>query len=96
MLEKYETIKTIKYKGHTIRVAKSEFGIERVFIDNFEEYIETAPFNLFDADFDYASIADAKRMINGEMPKYIPAYLDYPELRKLNLRERFFNRFKKK
>lgn len=84
--------KTINYKGHTIRVCQdaSLLWREYVLIDNDDDEIEDAPIYMQDNEFDYSSVADAKRMINGQLPKFCPAELyDFPQLK-----ERFFARFK--
>lgn len=84
--------KTINYKGHTIRVCAdaSLLWREYVLIDNDADEIEDAPIYMQDNEFDYCSVADAKRMINGQLPKYYDGVLDaIPELK-----ERFFARFK--
>lgn len=84
--------KTINYKGHTIRVC-ADVQLdwrEYVLIDNDANEIEDAPIYMQDNEFDYGSVADAKRMINGQFPKFYPAVLDdVPQLK-----ERFFARFK--
>lgn len=51
-------LKEVKYKGHTITKFEDEFQQEFVIIDG-------------DESKDYASIADAKRVINGEQPYWV-------------------------
>lgn len=50
-------IKEVSYKGHTITMFEDGFHQEFVIIDNDESKL-------------YASIADAKRVIRDEQPKY--------------------------
>ena len=84
-----KTIKTSTYKGHTIRVCEINSFFETVLVDNDADEMEEAPILKQDNELEYASVADAKRMINGQEPKAILCYIaDIPELR-----ERFYARF---
>lgn len=87
-----KTIKAVTYKGHTIRVCKINGFSETVLIDNDADELEEAPIYKQDNELEYPSIADAKRMINGQEPKAILCYIaDIPELK-----ERFYARFTNK
>lgn len=57
METKVKCLKQVSYKGHVITKLEDAFGQEFVRIDNVVEP-------------DYASINDAKRVINGEAPKW--------------------------
>lgn len=81
------TIKEVRYKGHTIRTAKDEFGIETILIDNSADEIEDAPCRAAENEFTYASVADAKRAINGEKMVYYPCAAGI-------WGDRYINRFK--
>ena len=61
-----------KYMGHYIRKVEDEFGYEHVFIDMPCATFESAPALKRMDEWEYASVADAKRVIRGEMPKYVP------------------------
>lgn len=84
-----ETLATCDYKGHVIRKVEDEFGCEYTFIDNFNDDFEDAPAYMQEEDFWYASIADAKRFINGKDMKWLPGFLDCD-----CVADRFWNRFK--
>lgn len=79
------------YKGHTIRRLEDEVGNERVTIDcPWSEYeLETSPVLKKESEWKYASVADAKRAINGEQMKFIP--VDMLEV----IGDKYLNRFKK-
>ena len=85
---KITTLKTLKYKGHTIRKVLTHFGNEIVLIDNDSNEIENAPVLMKPQDFTYASIEDAKRFIRGEKMMFIPQEADI-------LGDKYYNRFKK-
>ena len=82
------TLKTLKYKGHTIRKVLTQFNCEVVLIDNDSNEIENAPVLMKPQDFTYASIEDAKRFIRGEQMMFIPQEVDI-------LRDKYYKRFKK-
>ena len=84
---KITTLKTLKYKGHTIRKVLTQFNCEEVLIDNDADEIENAPVLMKPQDFTYASIEDAKRFVRGEQMMFIPQEADI-------LRDRYYNRFK--
>lgn len=86
---KVHTRKTLTYKNHFIRKVEDEFHCERVLIDNPHNEVENAPAYMQEIDFPYASIADAKRAINGEAMVWVDG--DMWECR----REDYLNRFKK-
>lgn len=73
MKDKLTTIKELRYKGHVIREAENEFGCRMVLIDNDSDEREDAPILCAENEFTYASIADARRAINGQPMKWIPA-----------------------
>jgi hypothetical protein len=61
------------YKGHTIRKVEDWVGNERTFIDMPpSETFEDAPILKQVYEYEYASIADAKRAINGKPMKFAP------------------------
>ena len=80
----------VNYKGHTIRKIECVFGYEHVFVDMMRDEFENAPALKSVDEWEYASIADAKRMISGKMPKYVP--MDLVEYLGIN---KYCNRFKK-
>lgn len=65
MKVKVNTLKSVTYKGHSVRNVEDEFGNQFTLIDNPNEYIENAPSQMDVIDFPYASMADAKRAISG-------------------------------
>lgn len=77
------------YKGHVIRRIEDEFGYEHVFVDMDSNTFEDAPLHKKVNEWDYASVADAKRVINGKKPKYIPM-----DLIECIGKEKYYNRFK--
>lgn len=87
MKTKITTVKTLKYKGHTIRKVLTQFNCEVFLIDNNTDEIENAPALMKPQDFTYASIEDAKRFIRGEKMMFIPQEADV-------LGEKYYNRFK--
>lgn len=88
MIEKVALdLKTIQYKGHTIRKVLTHFGNELVLIDNDVDEIENAPALMKPQDYTYASIEDAKRFIRGEQMMFIPQEADI-------LGDKYYNRFK--
>lgn len=87
MQVKVHTRKTITYKGHFIRKVVDEFKNEIVLIDNPSNVIENAPAYMQPQDYTYASIADAKRFINGEQMVWQPGEVEY-------LGDKYWNRFK--
>lgn len=82
------TTKSVKYKGHVIRVFEDEFGCTDVLIDNDADEIETSPIDMNVNEFKYGTIADAKRCINNQMPIWVNSGIW--DCR----REEFINRFK--
>lgn len=77
----------VKYKGHVIRKVEDEFGNVIVLIDNDANELENAPAFMHINEFTYASIADAKRSINGQPLMWISEEADY--------RPEYYTRFKK-
>lgn len=89
---KHNVMTSTNYKGHTITKTEDEFGNVLVFIDNDKGWHETAPINMNDDDFWYASIADAKRFINGQKMIYLPCFIDdWNDA----FKARYMNRFKR-
>lgn len=82
-----EVVKALKYKGHVIMKIIDCFDCEYVFIDNNKGWFDDSPLNMSEDDFWYASIADAKRFINGQQMTWIPGIVEC-------LGERYYNRFK--
>lgn len=83
-----ETVNLLKYKGHVIRKIEDEFHFIHVFVDFDGDEFENAPAFKHVDEWEYASIEDAKRMIRGEMPKYVP--MDLVEYIGIN---KYCNRF---
>ena len=77
----------VKYKGHVIRKVEAEFGNVIVLIDNNTDEIENAPAFMQENEFTYASIADAKRSINGQPMQWISEEVEF--------RPEYFTRFQK-
>ena len=75
------------YKGHTIRKVLDEFGYKHTFIDMFASTFEDAPLYKSVEEWSYSSVADAKRVIDGEKPYYIPMDLVG------NAKKAYYNRF---
>lgn len=78
MKVKVKTLKQQEYKGHIIRKVEDVFHNVFVLIDNPHNEVENAPAYMQEIDFPYASIADAKRAINGQPMVYV---MDNAELR---------------
>lgn len=89
MKVKIKTLSYIKYRGHVIRKVETEYGCDVVLIDNDANEIETAPVLMCEQDFTYASVADAKRFINGEAMTWMPEEADI-------LGAKYWDRFKSK
>lgn len=83
-----EQLSLEKYKGHFIRKVVDDFGCTHVFVDMPSPTFEDAPALKRVDEWEYASVADAKRMINKKMPKYVP--MDLVEYLGLN---KYCNRF---
>lgn len=91
MKTEHKVLTSINYKGHSIIKTEDIFGNVLVFIDNNKGWHETAPIDMNEDDFWYASIADAKRFINGQQMVYLPCFIDdYNEA----FKARYMNRFK--
>ena len=90
MKVRVHTRNTITYRGHFIRRVEDEFRNMIVLIDNPNNEIENAPTYMQENELPYASIADAKRAINGE--EMVWTVSDAWEYRK----EDYINRFKQK
>ena len=89
MSRNVKTESVVNYKGHTIRKVIDEIGNEFVVIDNDSDVLDDSPLTMTEKDFTYASVADAKRFINGKPMVYWTgdAYNPYTK-------ERYWNRFK--
>lgn len=83
------TLKAITYKNHFIRKVEDVFHNVFVLIDNPHNEVENAPKYMQEIEFPYASIADARRAINGEPMVWVDG--DMWECR----RDDYLNRFKK-
>lgn len=91
MIVKIKTVKTLTYKGHTIRVFQYPNELEQdVLIDNDSDTLELGPVLKRIDEFTYGTIADAKRAINNVQVKFIDLGID--ECR----HDEFYNRFKTK
>lgn len=89
MVVNIKTIKTLTYKGHTIRVFQYPNGWSlNVLIDNDSDTLEMSYNKMRVDEFVYGSIADAKRAINNVPVKFIDLGID--ECR----HDEFYNRFK--
>ena len=78
----------VTYKGHVIRKIEDEFGNVIVLIDNDSHELENAPKYMAVNEFQYASIADAKRAINCQPMHWVSEEAEF--------RPEYFTRFKKK
>lgn len=87
MKVKVKTLKSIAYKGHSVRKVEDEFGNEFVLVDNPKAFVENAPSSMDVIDFPYASMADAKRAINGKPMRFVD--VDVWEYRKDDFIKRF-------
>lgn len=77
----------VNYKSHIIRKVEDEFRNVFVLVDNESDEVENAPALMRVDEFSYASIADAKRAING---KELTWWTEEACIRT----DEFFNRFK--
>jgi len=82
-----ETLSIVNYKGHAIRKVLTSLNYAVVFIDNDSNEFENAPAYMEPKDYQYASVADAKRFIDGKPMKLVPECA-------IILGDKFYNRFK--
>lgn len=71
MKVRVKTLKSIAYKGHSVRMVEDEFGNQFTVIDNPNAFVENAPSLMEVVDFPYASMEDAKRAINGKPMRFV-------------------------
>lgn len=86
MKKQVKTVASVQYKGHLIRKVEDIFGHEFVLIDNDSEEVENAPAFMQINEFQYASMADARRAINGQPMHWISEEAEF--------RPEYFTRFK--